>query len=47
MINDVMRACQVFYEVVGCIVLNSLTHELNVDLIKDKVDNVLNHLSSN
>ena len=44
--NDVIRACHEYYDVVGCIVHDIISHELDVDFTEDEVDTVLRHLPS-
>ena len=42
--NDVIRACHEYYDVVGCIVHDILSHELDADFIEYEVDLNLRHL---
>ena len=44
--NEVSRARHEFYDVVGCIVHDLISHELDADFTKDEVDMVLRHLPS-
>ena len=46
MTNEVSRARHEFYDVVGCIVHDLISHELDEDFIEDEVDTVLRHLLS-
>ena len=46
MTKEVSRARQEFYDVVGCIVHDIHSHELDADFTKDEVDKVLRHLPS-
>ena len=42
--NELIRAYNKFYNVVGCIGHDLLRHELDVDFTEDGVDMVLRHL---
>ena len=44
--NEVSRAHHEFYDVVGCIVHDLISHELDADFTEDEVDTVLRHLPS-
>ena len=46
MTNEVRRANHEFYNVVGCIVHDLISHALYADFIEDEVDTVLRHLPS-
>ena len=41
MTNEVSRARHEFYDVVGCIVHDLISHELDADFTEDEVDTVL------
>ena len=46
MTNEVSRACHESYDVVGCIVHDLISHELDADFTEDEVDTVLRHFPS-